>query len=344
MNAGLSPEPDVLICGAGVSGSYLARLLVGGGFRVEVYDGNPLRGHRCAYISFSSLLKPILRRIGLELEDFTLCHMRALLLNGVELEVRDMISIDKPRMIEEIYPGDGVIKENLRIPEELSRRGGEGALAVNASSRILGAHRHIWTRQVRARASGLEAGNAYLSVKPGIGGYSWAFPLDEEGRWFHIGAGCVNANPQPLIDRLMRSYGIRVKETICSCGRAISVADLSRNPQIMIHRGMVASIGEAAGAVFPMTGEGIIPSLETANWLYESLERGDYPESFEARVQGMLGEYRDAFNLCVEFLKHPRLTWLRGAGRMIERLRGRAILTLTPEAKMRLWLKILAGG
>ncbi|MBS7638140.1 hypothetical protein KEJ49_04540 [Candidatus Bathyarchaeota archaeon] len=340
----MSPEPDALICGAGVSGSYLARLLVEGGFRVEVYDGNPLRGHRCAYISFSSLLKPILRRIGLELDDFILCHIRSLHLNGVELEVRNMISIDKPRMIEEIYPGDGVIKKNLRIPEELFRRGGEGTLTVNASSRILGAQRRILPRQFRARASGLEAGEAYLSVKPGYGGYSWAFPLDEEGRRFHIGAGCVNADPQPLIDRLMRSNGIRVEETICSCGRAISVADLSRNPEIMIHRGMVASIGEAAGAVFPMTGEGIIPSLETANWLYESLDRGDYPQSFEAKVQGMLMEYRDAFNLCIGFLKHPRLTWLRGVGRMTERLKGRALLNLTPVAWMRLWLKMLARG
>lgn len=79
-------------------------------------------------------------------------------------------------------------------------------------------------------------------------------------------------------------------------------------------------------------------------WLYESLERGDYPEGFEAKVQGMLEEYRDAFNLCIRFLKHPRLTWLRGAGRMTERLKGRANLTLTPRAWTRLWLKMLARG
>lgn len=340
----MSPEPDALICGAGVSGSYLARLLVEGGFRVEVYDGNPLRGHRCAYISFSSLLKPILGDIGLELEDFTLCHIRSLHLNGVELEVQNMISIDKPRMIEEIYPGDGVIKKDLRIPEELFRRGGRGTLAVNASSRILGAQRHILTRQVRARASGLEAGEAYICVKPGYGGYSWAFPLDEEGGWFHIGAGCVDMDPQPLIDWLMRRYRVRVEEASCSCGREISIADLSRGPEIMIHKGMVASIGEAAGAVFPMTGEGIIPSLETSRWLYESLTKGDYPESFETKVQDMLRDYREAFNLCIGFLKHPRLTWLRGAGRMMEKLRGRANLNPTPKARMRLWLSILAGG
>ncbi|MEM4727594.1 MAG: hypothetical protein QXD04_05005 [Candidatus Bathyarchaeia archaeon] len=147
-----------------------------------------------------------------------------------------------------------------------------------------------------------------------------------------------------MLEHLTRSYGVRVLEILCSCGRAISVADLSRDPGIMIRRGRVTCIGEAVGAVFPLTGEGIIPSLETSRWLYESLERGDYPESFEIKIHRMLDGYRDAFDLCTRFLEHPRFTWLRGAGRMAERLRARASLTLTPGAWMRLWLKLLAGA
>ncbi|MBS7653309.1 hypothetical protein KEJ13_09310 [Candidatus Bathyarchaeota archaeon] len=85
----------------------------------------------------------------------------------------------------------------------------------------------------------------------------------------------MNAEPRLLKERLIRSYGVRVEGRSCSCGRVISVADLSGNPGIMIHRGRVASVGEASGAAFPITGEGdhpIIRDLQMA--LLEPRERG----------------------------------------------------------------------
>ncbi len=334
-----SEAQEVIICGAGVSGSYLARLLEDEGFRVEVYDGNPLRGHRCAYGSFYSILRPSLMRAGLDIEDYITCWVDSLLLNGLELRVRNLVVIDKPRMLEGLYPSERVRRRFLRVPDELFRWERAGTLAVNASSIMLGAHRRIMARQYRARLSGLEARKAYLIIIPGYAGYAWAIPLDDRGYEFHLGAGSVNSDPHPLIYRLMERYGVRVEEISCACGRPISVADLERGGEAKICMRNIVSVGESAGAVYPATGEGIIPSIETSKWLYESLRRGRFPTDYLKGISKMLREYRDAFRLCVGFLRYPHLNWIRGAGRAAKLLADRAWPILTPRALIRLWLE-----
>ena len=74
--------------------------------------------------------------------------------------------------------------------------------------------------------------------------------------------------------------------------------------------GNVASIGEAAGCVSPLLGEGILSAMETAEWLAYSIEHGTYPQSYLAKVEEMQESYSKSWKTWNLMNKHPHLGWV----------------------------------
>ena len=89
---------------------------------------------------------------------------------------------------------------------------------------------------------------------PGMSGYFWYFPLGE--KLAHIGAGDYNKQHVQETDKFFKKYGGKVKKTV---GRPIRLA--TPNLCRPFYAGKVVGVGESIGTVYPLLGEGIIPSM-----------------------------------------------------------------------------------
>jgi len=94
----------------------------------------------------------------------------------------------------------------------------------------------------------------YIKPFPGMSGYFWYFPLGEKTA--HIGAGDYNKQHVEETDKFFKKYGGKITKTV---GRPLRLAtpDLCKP----FYKGKVVGVGESIGTVYPLLGEGIIPSM-----------------------------------------------------------------------------------
>jgi len=330
---------ELTVAGAGISGSYFYALFTDKfpETKLKVYDGAKRRGCTCAFGCFYTQLKEKLDKVGLNVEDYILCKNKGLILNGVYIPLRNQISIDKPKLVKDLCPR--VIKKNVFLSDFIKRR----EWVINATGRSLWKHYVIPTKQYRVKLEGLEPAVNYVHVDPKCVGYAWAFSLDEEGEWFHLGAGCVNADPEILIKALINRYGIKIKKKICQCDRSIRVV----NPRDIFNGavGTIVSIGEANGYVFPVTGEGIIPSMDSAELLVNSMWSPAWPLEYYFKTKDYFEKwnYDKAFKTWKLMSKHPRTAWLKGFKFMLKRTKTRAQPVLTPLNLLKVMTRLICG-
>jgi flavin-dependent dehydrogenase len=124
---------------------------------------------------------------------------------------------------------------------------------------------------------------------PGITGYWWYFPLGDG--MAHVGAGDLRGAYRGELDEFVKKYNCEVLRRI---GRPVRVTP----PKLMepFFQGKVVGVGESIGTVYPMLGEGIIPSMQCANLFVEHL--GD-PEGYRRAVLKHFAVYGKVF----EFVK-----------------------------------------
>jgi len=105
-------------------------------------------------------------------------------------------------------------------------------------------------------------------------GYFWYFPLGKNIA--HIGAGDYKKNHVKATDEFLAKHGGKVLKTV---GRPIRLAtpDMCKP----FYKGKVVGVGESIGTVYPLLGEGIIPSMECVDIFIKNL--GDN-EAYEKEV------------------------------------------------------------
>ena len=104
----------------------------------------------------------------------------------------------------------------------------------------------------------------YLKPFSSISGYFWYFPLDEKHA--HIGAGDKNRKHIEETNGFVKKYGGKIIKTV---GRPIRLA----TPDMCepFYHGKVVGVGESIGTVYPLLGEGIIPSMTCADIFIENI-------------------------------------------------------------------------
>ena len=122
--------------------------------------------------------------------------------------------------------------------------------------------------------NGVPFDDFYIKPFPGMSGYFWYFPLGKN--FAHIGAGDYNKKHVEETNAFLKKYGGTIKKTV---GRPIRLAtpDLCRP----FYKGKVVGVGESIGTVYPLLGEGIIPSMVCADIFLKNLGR---PEKYEKEV------------------------------------------------------------
>jgi len=95
-------------------------------------------------------------------------------------------------------------------------------------------------------------------------GYWWYFPLGDG--MAHVGAGDLRGRYRGELDEFAKKYNCEVLRRI---GRPVRVTP----PKLMepFFDGKVVGVGESIGTVYPMLGEGIIPSMQCVNLFVDHL-------------------------------------------------------------------------
>ena len=104
----------------------------------------------------------------------------------------------------------------------------------------------------------------YLKPFSSITGYFWYFPLGK--KLAHIGAGDKNKKHVEETNAFLKKYGGKIIKTV---GRPIRLA--TPNMCEPFYHNKVIGVGESIGTVYPLLGEGIIPSMTCADIFIENL-------------------------------------------------------------------------
>lgn len=284
------------IAGAGPAGAYLAALLREEAEIYEMQDEESFTSV-CAWGTGYYLMKELLKGVGLNFDDYVLHFGRS-----IYVEVRDELlkfsahglsTFDKPRLLKDLAKlSRAVYWEKRVMAGYLESR---YKTAVDAT----GVHRTLVGRPVedflvptieyRVRYDGLPYDDFYIMPFSGYTGYLWMFPLSENEAF--VGAGSVRADHEQRVLEFIR----KTNGNIINGSRMGKAIRLMPYPILRpITRMNAVALGEAAGAVFPMLGEGILPSMLTAKAFYDAnLD----PREYQKRLYGILKDFAYPFAL-----------------------------------------------
>lgn len=251
----------IFIAGMGVAGSYLARRLQDSGFSLECHD--PRRDNYylpCGYATNRNLIGKFLNLVNLDVENYIVSEARSVFLSSKNFEIEfgssGLCTIDKKRMLNDISSGIDISRSRI------SRNTGSLTIDATGFSRgLIGEADQDYSMIAKEYlCEGSDHDDFYFHYFPDGKGYYWEFPL---GKMWHIGAGSTDPN---LIDQYLGN-----RKRILVTGRRIRLVPLFKES---VNENVIA-VGEAAGCVSPITGEGIIPSIKSAECLFGAISRSD---------------------------------------------------------------------
>jgi len=315
----------IAIAGAGICGAYLYRRLTDMGYCPDIYDTggmNPKPGcgiASCAWLAPNPEIFNHIKKAGLIGYDYILEPITRMIFAGVELKVH-MVTIDKPKLIRDLIRGDvvrgGVIDKSqydLIVDATGTARAYLGRTTPGPND-IIGDG-----IQFRIAVKNYPGGTAHII--PVKGGYLWVFPLSNN----QVHAGIATHTPQKykfidIVDRIESIVGEilepeYLKSLKCTCRSKVRITGLLppfytcgtfavNNPDIRTPS--VYGVGEAIGVVSPLTGEGIVPGLQSCDIFLDRLK------------SSTLNLYSDDINSTFTWIYHERavLDYVRKNGKV----------------------------
>lgn len=284
----------IRIAGLGVSGSYLYRRLMDSGFEAEGFD--PKRAGfylPCGYAVNLDKLTSLIGNIGLDAKDYLESTSNSVTFESdsgisINLPTSGFSTIDKNRLEYDIL---SELKVEQRTAPQTSHDNGIFIDATGVSRYYLGpATGDLIMRTKEYLTETAPHGDFYFRYFPSGRGYYWEFPLKNG---YHIGAGGDS------IDTVSNSLE-NVKDSKRVMSRNIRLSPLFDQ----IHRGNIIGVGEAIGTVSPITGEGILPSMESAELLFQQLKKYDdlesVKENYTFQVKKVFSRYSKLFQLLLD--------------------------------------------
>jgi len=271
-------RPKIIIVGAGPAGSSLAYYLSRQGFEVEVYESHQKPGNRpCAW----GVPKQIERFIDIPKElvlnyiDVIDLYLNKKLLYSAEFKGEWGYVIDKPNWLKYLldnskatvkfrHPYDTKKLNSQNEDEEHilvlanGRTGAdEGSLKLNAIEYVLEVD--SWPNN-----------KIEFWFDSSFVGYTWVFPRGDKHVSVGVGAFKSFSFLNKYLDEFIKNHPkIRSGRTIKKKGDFLVISGLRIDKAVRAKN--VFAVGEAIGAVFPITGEGIRPSVMTSFALSRAL-------------------------------------------------------------------------
>lgn len=278
-------------------------MLTRAGHEVEVFESSMPEVHWpvCAWGASRHMLEKFSANAGLDFDRFVLHVGKTLRMelpnNVVEnLDLRGLVTYDKHKWESELLKGVTVQYGKKCTRENISTGGYDLVLDCT------GLHRTLLPRSDQdflipayeylvENVQGME--EFYVIGYKGAKGYFWYFPLDSNRAY--IGAGDVEKKYFGVDEFFREHPEARVIKKI---GRPIRLAPPKRMEPF--YQGNIIGVGESIGCVFPMLGEGIIPSLICCELFLEVLSRNptqfDYKQ-YRKKVLDRFAYYDDVYRI-----------------------------------------------
>ncbi len=276
------------IAGAGPAGAYLAALLKD---EAEVYEMQSEGNFTsvCAWGTGYYAMKRLLSDVGLNFDDYVFHYGKTIYteVGGdiLRFNAYGLSTFDKPRLLKDLVKLSKSVYWGRRvIAGYLESRYKVAVDATGVHRMLLGRPEQdflVPTIEYRVKYDALPYDDFYIRPFSSYTGYLWMFPLSETEAF--VGAGSVKADHEPrVIDFINKTKGRIVNGS--RMGKAIRLIPY---PLLRpIAKMNAVAVGEAAGAVFPMLGEGILPSMLTAKAFYESgLDAREYQKALYRTVK-----------------------------------------------------------
>ena len=325
MNVG---KPNVLVAGAGIAGSLLARELAREGFSVALIDMTTTYRKACGdAVALREGLLGLLERLGVVVA----------LVNTFEIRIHgDVVyeeSFSKPKWAIVDKPGlVASLREEARAEEALFLRGmwkgQRGTVTVDARGPYANKpERRVFVYRVISKAR-WDPGKALLDFDLKSRGFYWIFPADDDGKTVNIGAGFETVDRVTYLKELVKNYSYKLLgtfEPLDERGAPVTV----KGP-IVTREGDILKVGEAAGLVVSTAGEGNRPAILSAMSLAKAID-SSYPNLVEIEERYRSGISRIAGEVLVS---RKLLEVIEKAGPV----RGEALMKSLPESFWRLYL------
>lgn len=256
----------IAIAGAGVSGSYLGYMLQKQGHDVTIFESSKQENHWavCAWGASRNILEKFSKDVGLNFNEY-IFHvgkkLRMELPNNKEesLELIGLVTYNKQKWEHDLL-------KNLTVIYDFKCSSYFPFVDYDYVLDCTGLHRSLLPK---SRTDFIIPAYEYLIENPnttsndnefyvigykGARGYFWYFPIDK-GRAF-VGAGDIDRKYYGIKEFFHKNPSAKIIKKI---GRPIRLAPPKRMEPFFNNN--VIGVGESIGCVFPMLGEGIIPSL-----------------------------------------------------------------------------------
>ena len=290
------------IVGAGVAGSFLASMLKRNGNEVEVFEWYQKDKHFpvCAWGASRHMLSHFSEMAGLNFDDYIFHvgnRIEIRLPNGKNefLNCLGLVTYDKKKWEEDLLDGINInygvrcthdnfpyhkydyVFDCTGFHRSLLPKPNEKELVIPA-----------WEYLV----DNVHGANEFyiLGYKRAMG-YFWFFPLDN-GRAY-VGAGDVGRVYYGVSEFFKEQPQARI---LAKIGRPIRITPPTRMEPLTNDK--VIGVGESVGCVFPLLGEGIIPSLICSEILLDLFKNNEYNhKEYRKRLFKKLGYYDDVYQV-----------------------------------------------
>ena len=314
------------IAGAGVAGSYLGNMLFRRGHQVEIFESSRPENHWpvCAWGASRHMLEKFSEKAGLDFGQYILHVGKDLRMdlphNKVEhLELKGLVTYDKRRWEQDLMKGVE-IKFGTKIAKDAFPFGD-----YNHVLDCTGLHRSLLPRSdedfvipaYEYLLEGVKGEDEFYTIGyEGAKGYFWYFPLGE-GKGY-MGAGDVMKRYHGIKEFFERHPEAKAVKKI---GRPIRLAPPKKMEPFF--DGNIIGVGESIGTVFPMLGEGIIPSLICCDIFLEVLDgsRGEFDKKqYRKKVLNYFDYYDDVYRI-VRLKMDGKLSTIRHANLLMSMYR-----------------------
>lgn len=294
----------IAVCGIGVAGSYLISRLKDS-HEIVGYERMSEDKHDsiCAWGTSKARMIEMCKKSGIDFNDYVIhdgknMHIEMNNNEKFDIKLHGLCTYDKIKLIKDFVKGCKINYGTAPKLEELEK---EFDLIVDCT----GFHRvylpkleqdfFLPTYEYKVEYKDSVPYDDFL-VRPfaKMTGYFWYFPLG--GKFAHIGAGDYKKNHVKATDEFLEKYGGTVVKTV---GRPIRLA--TPNLCKPFFKGKVVGVGESIGTVYPLLGEGIIPSMECVDIFVKNLGDND---AYEKEVLDHFKIYGKVFNFVRNKMKN----------------------------------------
>lgn len=277
-------------------------MLVRRGHDIELFESSKKENHWpvCAWGASRHMLERFSSNAGLEFEEFILhvgLNLRMDLPDAKKenLDLKGLVTYDKNAWER------ALLKD---IPVKYGQKVARGSFPMDSFDYVIdctGLHRSLLPKSkedflipaYEYLVENVEGeDDFYVIGYRGARGYFWYFPLGN-GRGF-MGAGDVDRRYEGVDEFFVKHPEAKMARKI---GRPIRLAPPKRMKPFT--DGNIIGVGESIGCVFPMLGEGIIPSLICCDLFLEVLDKG-HPfdsELYTEKVLKRFAYYDDVYRI-----------------------------------------------